>query len=348
MPADRTTRLIAPRQIEYSTSERPVPGFGEVLLELSAVGVCGSDVHWYVDGRIGESALTDPLTLGHEPAGRVIEIGEGVDPALRGRRVAIEPAIPCMTCPFCLEGDTNICPNVLFMGTPPVDGAFREFMTHPAALVVPLPDQVNDEMGALLEPLAIAVHAVDLIKPRLASSYVIQGAGPIGLSCLLTVRMFAPGRVIVVEPLEYRRALALAMGADVVLSPDDPDAVKEVERLTGGYGADYVIEACGKPASFGQMVRFARPGAKVAVIGIDPHDRLHVPHSPARRKGLTLFLVRRSRHTLERAITLTARGHWRPEPMITHRRKLGALGPTLDMVAGYADGVVKAMIDPRA
>ena len=328
-------------------AERPKPGPGEVLLELGAVGVCGSDVHWYLEGGIGTAKLEGPLTLGHEPAGRVIEIGEGVDPALRGLRVAIEPAIPCMRCKFCMRGDVNICPDVMFLGTTPTHGAYRELMTHPASLVVPIPDSISDEMGALLEPLAIAVHVSDLLKPRLGATVVIQGAGPIGLSCLLAMKLHAPEKIIVIEPLAYRRELALAMGADLAFSPDDPDVVREVEHVCGGYGAQYVIEAVGEPASFDQMVRFAEPGAKIALVGIDPLDRLGFNHSISRRKGLTVLLVRRSRNTLHRALELTARGWWQPQPLITHHRGLGDLTATMDMVADYRDGVIKAMIDPR-
>jgi L-iditol 2-dehydrogenase len=304
-------------------------------------------VHWYLDGRIGETPLKEPLTLGHEPAGRVIALGANVDPKLQGQRVAIEPAIHCGHCPWCERGDTNICPTVQFMGTPPTQGAFRQFVTHPAHLVAPLPDGVSDDIGALLEPLAIGVHAVDLLKPRLASDFVIQGAGPIGLCCLLAVRLFAPRRVIMIEPLPERRALAKSLGANEVFAPDDPDVVKAVQRLGGGYGVPYVIEAVGARESFGQMVHFAEPGGKIAVIGIHAHDDFGFDNSPARRKGLTLYMVRRSRHTLERAIELTQGGWWHPEALITHRRPLNQLAAAMEMLAGYQDGVLKTIIDPR-
>jgi L-iditol 2-dehydrogenase len=347
----RTSFLTGPRAIEMTTAERPAPREGEVLVELTAVGVCGSDVHWYLEGGIGTSKLKGPLTLGHEPAGRVVEVGAGVDAGLKGRRVALEPAIHCGKCKFCLRGDINLCPEVRFMGTVPTHGAYRELMTHPASLVAPLPDSVDDAMGALLEPLAIAVHVSDLLKPKLGANVVIQGAGPIGLSCLMAMKLHGPRRIVVVEPLEYRRQLALEMGADVALSPDDPDAVREVERATAehgkGYGAEYVIEAVGLPKSFDQMVRFAEPGGKIALVGIDPHDRLGFNHSVARRKGVTVIMVRRSRNTLHRALELTVRGLWRPQPLVTHHRGLGDLPPTMEMVAGYADGVIKAMIRPQ-
>jgi L-iditol 2-dehydrogenase len=347
----RTSFLTGPRAIELTTAPRPTPAEGEVLIELGSIGVCGSDVHWYLEGGIGSTKLNGPLTLGHEPAGRVVELGPGVDPALAGRRVAIEPAIHCGRCKFCLRGDINLCPSVRFMGTVPTHGAYRELMTHPAHLVAPLPDALDDDMGALLEPLAIAVHVADLLKPRLGANVVIQGAGPIGLSCLIAMRLHGPRRIIVVEPLEYRRRLALEMGADLVFSPDDPDVVAEIKRATAehgvGYGAEYVIEAVGLPASFDQMVRYAEPGAKIALIGIDPHDRLAFNHSISRRKGLTILMVRRSRNTLHRAMDLTARGLWRPQPLITHSRSLAQLPPTMEMVANYQDGVIKAMIHPN-
>lgn len=347
MSLQRTTFLTASRNIEQTTQERPTPAAGEVLVELSAVGVCGSDVHWYLEGHIGTSRREEPLTLGHEPAGRVIGLGEGVDDALLGKRVAIEPAIHCGVCPFCREGHTNLCPHGRFMGTPPTQGAFCETVAHPAHLVVALPDCISDEVGSLLEPLSIGVHVSDLLAPKLGKSIVILGAGPIGLSVLMALKHSAPEKLIVVEPLAYRREMALAMGADVVLSPKDPDVVAEVARLTGGYGAHQVIEAAGPMESFDLMVKLARPGGRVAVIGIEPNDHFGFNHSVARRKGLSILMVRRSRHTLERTIAMVAGGYMQPEALITHRRGLGDLAPTMEMIAGYEDGVIKAMIDPR-
>ncbi|HPK02837.1 MAG TPA: alcohol dehydrogenase catalytic domain-containing protein [Candidatus Sumerlaeota bacterium] len=347
MTASRASYLMEPRRIEFQDEARPAPGPGEVLIELTAVGVCGSDVHWYLDGRIGTTRLEGPLTLGHEPAGRVVEVGAGADPALKGKRVAIEPAIACGHCPFCQDGDTNLCPHVRFMGTPPTQGAFRQWTTHPAHLVAELPATVSDEVGALLEPLAIAIHATDLLKPRAGATWAIVGAGPIGLCALEAVKLTGPGCVMIVEPLEYRRALARSMGADVVLAPEQDDLAAAVARATGGYGADYVIEAAGKPASFELMTQVARPGAKIAVVGIDPHDRFGFNNSVGRRKGLTLYMVRRSRRTLERAIAITAAGRWRPDPIITHRRPFGDLARSLERVAGFEDGVIKTIIDPR-
>ncbi|MCL5271470.1 MAG: alcohol dehydrogenase catalytic domain-containing protein [bacterium] len=347
MKQTRTTFLTAPRTIELAAQEPLRPGPGEVVVELRAVGVCGSDVHWYVEGHIGDLAATEPLTLGHEPAGVVTAVGEGADPGLLGRRVAIEPAIHCGHCIFCREGNTNICPNILFMGNPPTQGAFREALVHPAHLVAPLPDTISDEVGALLEPLAIGLHTMDLLKPRLGATFVIAGAGPVGLSALLATRLLAPEKLIVVEPLGYRRELARSLGADLVFSPDDPDAADDIKRATGGWGARYVIEAVGTRDSFDRMIHYAEPGAKVAVIGIEANDDFGCNDSLARRKGLTFLMVRRSRHTLERAIRITAAGHWHPEAMITHRRGLAGLSSALDLLAEYDDGVVKAMIDPQ-
>lgn len=347
MSTYRRTRLLSQRNLELLTEPRPTAGPGEALVELTAVGICGSDVHWYVDGRIGQTLVTEPLTLGHEPAGRVVEVGPGVDRAWIGRRVAIEPAMSCGVCKFCLTGDVNICPDVRFLGTPPIQGAFRELIPHPVSLLVPLPDNMSDDLGALLEPLGIGVHAVDLLRPRLGATILIQGAGPVGLCTLMSVRLSAPAMVIVVEPLAYRREMARALGADLVFSPDDPNLVKEVQKATGGYGAHYVFEAVGTVPSFRQMVDLAEPGGKIAVIGIEPDDRFEFNDSEARRKGLTIFMVRRSRRTLERAVEITAAGYWKPEALVTHHMGLADLPQGMEMVHAYAENVMKAMVDPR-
>lgn len=343
----RRTTLTAKRSIQLTEEARPVPGPGEALVELHAVGICGSDVHWFSEGRIGETMLQAPLTLGHEPAGVVVQIGAGVDSALLGKRVAVEPAIHCGVCKFCLAGDFNICPTVRFLGTPPTQGAFRELLVHPAHLLVELPDSIGDDLGALLEPLAIGVHAVDLVRPSLSSTVLVLGAGPVGLCTMMAARFSAPAKVIVVEPLACRREMARALGADLVFSPEDPNLVAEVKKATGGYGAKYVFEAVGTLESFGRMVELAEPGAKIACIGIEPHDHFGYNNSVARRKGLTVFMVRRSRRTLEKAIEITHGGYWRPEPLITHHVGLGDLARSMEMVEAYADGVVKAMVDPR-
>ncbi len=338
--------LTAARTLEWRQLERPKPGPGEALVELKAVGVCGSDMHWYKDGFLGRMKLEKPMTLGHEPAGVVREVGEGVDKALVGKRVAIEPAMHCGVCPYCLEGDTHICPHVKFLGTTTAEGAFRELIVHPVAQLVPLPDNVSDEVGALLEPLAIGVHAVDLMHARIGETWLILGAGPIGLCSLLAARLTAPARVIIVEPLEYRRALAMELGADAAFHPEDPDLPAAAKRLTDGYGPRIVLEAAGEPESFRQMVELAAPGARVGVIGIDAHDRFGFAHSVGRNKELRITMVRRSRHTLDRALELTARGQWQPEALVTHRRKFAALGETMDLVADYRDGVIKAVVGP--
>lgn len=347
MSTYRRTTLTAPRTLQFTDDPRPSPGPGEVLVELTAVGICGSDVHWYTEGRIGDTVVKGPLTLGHEPAGKVVEVGTGVDRGLIGKRVAIEPAIHCGHCKFCIEGHTNICPDVKFLGTPPIQGAFRQLMTHPANLIVELPATVSDDLGALLEPLAIGLHAVDLLKLRLGSTVVIQGAGPVGLCTLLAARLMAPARLIVVEPLAYRRELARTLGADLVFDPADPNLVAEVRKATGGYGAQYVFEAAGTVESFRLMVDLAEPGAKIAAIGIEPGDRFEFSNSVGRRKGLTIFMVRRSRHTLERAIAITHGRYWNPEPLVTHHVGLGDLARSMEMVHAYGDGVLKAMVDPR-
>jgi L-iditol 2-dehydrogenase len=236
---------------------------------------------------------------------------------------------------------------VRFLGTPPTQGAFRELITHPAHLLAELPDSMSDDLGALLEPLAIGVHATQLLRLKLGATVVILGAGPVGLCTLLAARLSAPAKLIVVEPLAYRRELARELGADLVFSPEDPDLLADIRKATGGYGAKYVFEAVGTLDSFHRMIDVAEPGAKIGAIGIEPGDHFGFNNSVARRKGLTIFMVRRSRNTLEKAIEITARGYWHPEPLITHHLGLGDLAKGMDMVEEYADGVVKAMVDPR-
>jgi L-iditol 2-dehydrogenase len=193
------------------------------LLEILSVGICRSDLDYYNDGHIGETVLGDPLVPGHEFSARVIAGGLGVDPSLVGRRVAVEPAISCMGCEWCLRGDTNLCPKVRFCGTPPVDGALRRCMVYPAEFMAVLPDRISDDAGAVLEPLAIGVHVVDLARPRLEQSAAIVGCGPVGLSILEAARAAGVGRLFVFDRLRWRLDLALALGATDAIDVEGGD-----------------------------------------------------------------------------------------------------------------------------
>ena len=334
---------------EIQTAPVPAPGPGEALLRVRAVGVCGSDMHMFKEGQIGGIRLADsptPLVPGHEAMAVVEEVGPGVPAELRGRRIAIEPAINCERCPWCLAGQSNVCPTHLFLGLPPRDGAMQEYMTHPSRLCVPMSDALSDDEIVMLEPLAIAVHALDRLAVRPGQPVLVLGAGPIGLSLLMLLADSAAGPVIVSDKLDYRLELARELGAARTLNPARDDVVAAVRGMTGGFGVPLVFEAVGEVQTFEQMIECAAPAGRVGVAGIPADDRLAFRHSLARRKVLDVLMIRRSNRTLERA------AHWaihRKLPLaklVTHHWPLACSQEAFRTVAAYADGVVKAIINP--
>ena len=342
--SNRTLRLHGIRDLRFHDEAWPNPGPGEVLLEVLSVGICRSDLDYYSDGHIGETYLTEPLIQGHEFSARVIEAGEGVDQSLVGRRVAVEPAVCCTKCEWCLRGDTNLCPEVRFSGTPPVDGALRRCMAHPAEFMAVLPESISDDAAAMLEPLAIGVHVLDLARPRLEQSAAVVGCGPVGLSILQAARAAGVGRLMVLDRLKWRLDLALELGASEAIDVGREEPVAALERLTAGRGVDFVFEAAGTDDSPALSVQLAAPAGKVFLVGIPPGDKITVSAGVSRRRGLTVYVVRRSRNTLHRALSMLERGILEADRLVTHRFPFTQAERAFRMAHNYEDQVVKAII----
>jgi L-iditol 2-dehydrogenase len=277
---------------------------------VEAVGLCGSDLHWFEEGSIGGIALRRPTAPGHELAGTTTD----------GRRVAVDPAIPCEACLPCREGHPNLCPSVRFAGHGEDDGALREWIAWPERCVFPLPDRLSAVDGAMLEPLGVALHAVDLAHLRPGVTVGVFGCGPIGLLAVQAARVAGAERVLATDlPIRpHRLEAARALGAEAVPADEGREAATLLE-LTGGQGLDAAIEAAGDNAAVDAAVGAVRPGARIVLAGIPAEDRTSFPASPARRKGLTLALSRRMKHTYPRAIDLAVRGLVDLRSLVTHR-----------------------------
>jgi len=293
-------RLHPDRQLHLHDEPIPDPGPGEALIRVGAVGLCGSDRHWVVDGGIGDAVLDSPLVLGHEFAG-VVETGP-----LRGRRVAVDPAVPCGSCEPCATDADNLCLRPRFAGHGRTDGALREFVAWPEACLYPLSDGLDDQVGALVEPLAVAIHGVDLGHVGAGATVGVIGCGPIGLLVVALARLAGASVIVATDPGRRRLEAAAELGASSVIeahgTSDDGAAVL---AATGGRGLDVVFEVAGEVAAVECAVEAARPGARVVLLGIPPDDRTTFTASVARRKGLTLQLTRRSTHeTFQRAVRL--------------------------------------------
>ena len=341
----RAARLHGIRDVRVDRVPRPTPGPGEVLLKMAAVGVCGSDVHYYLDGGIGDAVVTDPIIMGHEPSAYVASLGEGVEHLEIGQLVAIEPAIPCGHCEMCLTGHPNLCPNVRFCGTPPVDGVFSDYAVMPAENCVPLPEGFSPVEGALLEPLGVAIHTVDLSHLRVGQTVVVLGAGPIGLLIAAVARVAGAGQILMTEPIPERRAFALDYVADAVFDPREQDVVAEVMRATNGRGVDVAFEAAGALDTPQNGVDMLRPGGALVLCGIPSgEDKLMLTASSARRKGLTIKMVRRMKFVYPRGILLVQRGLVDLKSIATHYFSLDDIPAAFEMVAGYKDGVIRAVV----
>jgi L-iditol 2-dehydrogenase len=344
----RAARLHGIRDLRLENLLRPTPGPGEVLLEVASVGVCGSDVHYYLEGRIGNQVVTAPIIMGHEFSARVAELGAGVGRLDVGQLVAVEPAISCGECEPCQHGHPNLCPGVRFCGTPPVDGVFAEYTVMPARNCFPLPQGFSPAESALLEPLGVAIHAVDLAHLKSGYTVAVLGAGPIGLLIAAVARASGVSAIYMTELLAYRRQFALGYVADAALNPDDTDVVAEIMRLTGGRGVDVAFEAAGAPETPQQAAAVTCPGGKVIVAGIPADDTMTMNASTIRHKGLTIKLVRRMKHTYPRAISLVQTGMVDVKSLITHTFPLERIAEAFEMVAAYEDGVLRAIIQVSA
>jgi L-iditol 2-dehydrogenase len=307
----KAARLHAVGDLRVSDEPAPEAEPGRPLVRVIAIGICGSDLHWFSDGGIGDAVVRSPLVLGHEAAG-VIASGPR-----EGQRVAIDPAIPCGHCDPCLRGYRNLCVNIVFAGHGSQDGAMREFLTWPDAQLHQLPDEVTDAGGAVLEPLGVAIHATDLGHLPLAGSAVVVGCGPIGLLLIQVLHAAGASSVIAFDPLPHRRAAAERFGADAVADPGDvalPDLV--------GPGVDVAFEIAGTDSGVQLAMEAARPGGRVVLGGIPGDDWTRFRASTARRKGLTIALVRRMNEVYPRGIALAAAGKVELDGVVTDRYPL--------------------------
>jgi L-iditol 2-dehydrogenase len=342
----KVARLYAAYDLRVEEAPVPRPGPGEALLRVAAVGVCGSDLHYYREGAIGDQIVERPLIMGHEFSAVVEELPEPVAGLKVGDLVAVEPGRNCGHCEFCGIGDPNFCLNLRFCGSPGVDGALTEFLTYPTRLLFPLPPTLSAEEGVLLEPLGVAIHSVDLANFRVAPTVAVVGCGPIGLLIVQVARLAGARWIVATDPLAYRRQAALRYGADLVLDPQAEDVVAAVNEATQGRGVDVAFEAAGGVDTPQQAVELARQGGHVMLVGIPPEDKLPLVPSNARRKGLTLRFVRRMKHTYPRALALAGQGRLELRSMITHSFPLEKIAEALELVDAYADGVIKAVVKP--
>jgi L-iditol 2-dehydrogenase len=333
----QVARIHGAGDLRLHEEPEPTPGPGEVLVRVTAVGICGSDVHWYQEGHIGGDRIETPLVLGHECAG-VIAGGPW-----KGQRVAIDPAQPCGHCESCEEGNVNLCSALRFAGHAPQDGAMRTYLAWPERCLVPLPDGLSDVEGAMLEPLGVALYAVDLGEVRPGASVAVFGCGTIGLSVLQVARAAGAQLYAADLPsLPHRLAAARALGAAVFEGGSGAE-VPAILDATGGRGVDVSFDASGDPEAVEAAVATVKPGGRAILVGIPCEDRTTFTASTARRKDLTVRVVHRMKHTYPRAIALVRGGQVDVRSQVTHHFPLAEVGRAFD-VARKREGI-KVVLD---
>lgn len=300
--------LHVPRKIRIEEREIPKIKDDEVLVKVQRVGVCGSDVHYYEHGRIGDFVVRKPLILGHESAGVVVEVGKDVVGFKEGDRVCLEPGIPCRKCEFCKTGRYNLCPDVVFLATPPVDGAFTEYLAHPADFTYKIPDSMSLVEGALMEPLSVGLHAARRGHVCSGSTVCVLGAGPIGIVSIQAVKAAGASRIIAVDLENYRLQMAKKLGATDIISAKEDDVVEVVMDLTDGKGLDVVIEAAGAVKTTEQTVLLAKRGGVAVWVGMAPTEKIPIPIHAAIAKEIDIHPVFRYANVYPLAIELVASG----------------------------------------
>ena len=340
--------LTGQRQFRLTEQSIEDPGPGEVQVRVGAVGICGSDVHWYAEGGIVDTPCIYPMVLGHEPAGTVVKAGAGVSGWSTGDRAAFEPALYCYQCEFCKSGKHNLCSHIKFLSNPGTPGFFREFVNLPVTNLLPIPAQLPLEHATMVEPLAIAMHSLQFAAIQPGETVAVYGAGPIGLLTIAALRAIKTGRIWAIEPVPHRRDMALAMGADAALDPAQVDTAREIMAETGARGVDCAIDCAAKEHTTNWAMQAARNGGRVVLTGI--HSALCVPFevSPMRRKELAIFNVRRSNDEPHRALELLVERLPLFAPMVTHTRPLADIAQAFSTVEHYEDGVGKLVIRPSA
>ncbi len=318
---------------------------GEVLIKMKSVGVCGSDVHYYKHGKIGPYIVNKPMILGHEAAGEIVEVAADVKNFKPGDRVAIEPGYTCRKCVYCKTGRYNLCPDVTFMATPPIHGAYVEYVAWPADFVFHLPDNMTYDHGALMEPLAVGMHAVRRSRLKPGEPVIILGAGTIGLVTLLAAKAAGAGEIIVADLEDVRLNMAQKLGATKIINAGKENTVEAIKELTNGFGMEVVFETAGSVPTTQQTIALAARGGRIVWVGLAGQDTFPMPVLAAIDKEVDIMGIFRYANVYPYAIQLVSTGRINIDPLVTHRYGLNQVTEALNVAHERRDGAVKVIVD---
>jgi L-iditol 2-dehydrogenase len=333
--SNRAAVMTELEKIVIEERPEPDPGPQEAVVRVEAVGVCGSDTAYYKVGRIGDYIVDGPIVLGHEVAGQVVQVGSDVTNVQVGDRVAVEPGTPCRDCHQCMTGRYHLCPDLVFLATPPYDGALIEKMTIDARNLFPIPDQMTYEQGALLEPLSVGIWGCQRAGLQAGDDVLVTGAGPVGLLAAASARALGAGSVTVTDLSDFRLDLARSMGFETERS----DAPSEESF-------DVLLECSGAPGVLGTAIRRLRPAGRAAMIGMSKEEAIALPLAQLNVNELTISLVNRYNHTWPLAIELVSSGRVDVNPLVTHHFPLADSADALTLGSRVTDSV-KAVIHPQ-
>ncbi|WP_019004862.1 NAD(P)-dependent alcohol dehydrogenase [Cohnella laeviribosi] len=340
--------MTKPGHIVVEELPVPQPKADEVLVKVMAVGVCGSDVHYFEHGRIGDAVVRYPMILGHECAGEVAAVGSAVTRHRVGDRVAIEPGVTCGRCEACKAGRYNLCPDVVFYATPPVDGAFAQYVTIREDFAFGIPDHLSYEEAALIEPFSVGIHAAKRTRLQPGSTVAIMGMGPVGLMAVVAAKAFGAGRIIVADLEPARLEAALKLGATHAINVREEDAVNKVFELTGGRGADVAWETAGYPRALQSALLSLRRGGKLAVVGLPAQAEIPLNVHAMTDREIDIYGVFRYANTYPSAIEMLASGIADAAALVTDRYPLAQTQEAMVRAMTNKSGSLKVMVYPNA
>ncbi len=340
----RVVRLVERHRFDLVQQNIEEPGPGEVLARVHSVGVCGSDLHNFSEGSVGDAVSVFPMVLGHEPAGTVIKTGPGVTGWAPGDKALLEPAIYCYHCSFCRAGRHNVCDNLRFLSQPEDPGFLRDYVRLPAVNLLPMPAGMSFPVATLFEPLAIILHSMKFVALQTGENAAVFGAGPIGLLTVAVLKLSGASRVFAVDPVPHRLELARLVGADVIIDPRETDPSQAILAETSGRGVDAAVDCATRNGSMDHCFRAARKAGRVVITGIPSEPRVTLDFHELRRKEIALYNVRRSNHESETALELMRDKPGLFAPLVTHELPLEKTQAGFEMLEGYRDGVGKLVI----
>jgi L-iditol 2-dehydrogenase len=336
-----------PLSIEVKQVGIPEPKSDEALIQVYCIGICGSDVHYYEHGKIGRYEVKQPIILGHELAGVVVKVGNDVRNVSIGDRVAVEPGVTCGRCDYCKSGRYNLCPDVVFMATPPVDGAWAEYVAVRSDFLFKLPDEMSFEEGALLEPLSVGLHAMRRAHVGPHDRILITGLGPIGLLAAAAAKLFGVTEIYGSDVVAFRRELALELGVAGVLNPMEGDIHNQLNEWTNGKGVDVIIETSGNAKAISDSIRLVKRGGRIVLIGLPTSDAIPLDIPQLVDSELDVYGIFRYANTYPAAIQALSKGTQDIRKVITHKFALDDIKEAVELARTQKETSIKIMIYPK-